>query len=246
MSARKVPRNAAKRDEDVSAPRSESSAHAHEPIAEPAEPGKRGAYEPIRLAHADTLADLLVQAVTPIRITVARSASDRDAIFRLRYQVTIDEGWGQPDDYPDGRERDRYDDDSQVLHLAAWDGAVLAGTARLVFPSGDRSLPTETAYALTIEPHGQVVDGSRTAVAPAYRRHQRSLFVALLAACWLQVRGRGFDVIAGAASAKVLELHRAIGFTVDILGASRLYCGEERYPIRFDMASSVERLERLL
>lgn len=195
-----------------------------------------------RLSLADDLAQRLVSAAAPIRLAVARSDVEREATFRLRYQVTIDEGWGQPEEYPDGLERDAYDDDPAALHLAAWDGAILAGMSRLVFPSPQRPLPTESAFAITIEPEGRVVDGSRTAVAPGYRH--RSLFVALLAFCWIQVRERGFSVIAGAASAKTLAAHRAIGFSVDVLGPPRRYCGEERFPIRFDMPRSVAMLQR--
>jgi N-acyl-L-homoserine lactone synthetase len=193
-----------------------------------------------RLAQADELARQLVERVAPIRIESAHSMTEREATFRLRYQVTLEHGWGQTEDFPDGLERDAYDD--VALHLAAWDASTLAGTARLIFPAPDRPLPTESAFDLTIEPWKQVVDGSRTAVAAGY--HGRTLFVALLASCWLQVRERGFEVIAGAASAGVLALHRAIGFRVDVLGPARPYCGEERLPIRFDMLRSMERLHR--
>jgi len=193
-----------------------------------------------RLVQADELARRLVTRVAPIRIDIARSLTEREATFRLRYQVTLAQGWGQGEDFPDGLERDAYDD--VALHLAAWDMLTLAGTARLVFPAPDRPLPTESAFDLTIEPWKRVVDGGRTAIAAGY--YGRALFVALLAACWLQVREREFEVIAGVASARVLALHRAIGFSVDVLGPARPYCGEERFPIRFDMLRSMEQLRR--
>ncbi|HEV8193512.1 MAG TPA: GNAT family N-acyltransferase [Ktedonobacterales bacterium] len=193
-----------------------------------------------RLTQADEQAKLLVRRVAPIRLEVARTERETEATCRLRYQVTVDQGWGQPEDYPNGLERDAYDD--VALHLAAWDGSILAGTSRLVFPAPNRPLPTESAFAIAVEPLGRVVDGSRTAVATGYQG--RTLFVALLAASWLQVRERGFEVIAGAASARVLALHGAIGFTFDILGPARVYCGEARYPIRFDMLRSLERLQQ--
>lgn len=194
-----------------------------------------------RLAQADELARRLVERVAPIRIDIARSMTEQEATFRLRYQVTVERGWGQAEDFPGGLERDAYDDGA--LHLAAWDASILAGSARLVFPAPDRPLPTESAFDVVIEPQKRVVDGSRTAVAAGYRG--RTLFVALLAACWLQVRARGFEVIAGAASGGVLALHRAIGFSVDVLGPARAYCGEERFPIRFDMLRSIEQLCRV-
>src|SRR5262245_21357653 len=110
-----------------------------------------------RLVQADELARRLVSHIAPIRIDIARSLAEREATFRLRYQVTLAQGWGQAEDFPDGLERDAYDD--EALHLAAWDVSTLAGTARLVFPASDRPLPTESAFDLIIEPWKRVADG---------------------------------------------------------------------------------------
>ena len=59
------------------------------------------------LALADGLASRIVGVAAPILFSVAQSDSDRLAVYRLRYQVIIQRGWAQPEDLPDGLERDQ-------------------------------------------------------------------------------------------------------------------------------------------
>lgn len=161
---------------------------------------------------------------------VAGTVSEREAVYRLRYETVIEQGWARPEDYPDGLERDAHDD--EAIHLVAWDGSALAGTARMVLPSPNRDLPLEAAYEIRIEPVGRVVDGGRLIVAGDRRGEAAHKVVAcLFCRFWLETRERGFNRIAAVAPAKVIDFYRRLGLEVTVLGEPRDYWGAERYPI---------------
>ena len=193
------------------------------------------------LARVDALAAQALGWVAPLRLGVAQSEAECDAVYRMRYETVTDRGWLQPADLPDGRERDAYDD--LAVHLVLWNGEVLAASARLIFPAPGLKLPTEEAFDLQIEPRGLVVDAGRFVVARAYADHEQRLFAALLAHAWLEVRARGFaHVCAAFASPAMLRMYKRIGFQITTLGPARFYWGRERYPILFDTAESAPAL----
>jgi hypothetical protein len=136
----------------------------------------------------DRIGTLLVAKCAPLQFTKAETPAEREVVFRLRYQAVIEQGWGNPEDFPDGLERDVYDDDAVLFTV--WDGQAPAATMRVVFPSPDRPLPTETAFDITIEPLGRVVDTGRTVVHRAYRTHRTGLqlMLGLIGACWMEGR----------------------------------------------------------
>ncbi len=145
---------------------------------------------------------------------------------------------------PKGVERDRYDDLS--VQIAAWDGDTLAAAQRLVFPREGLPLPTEEAFALTIEPQGRVVDVGRSAIAPRYRGDSRHLLLAALQArSWLEWRSRGFCIAAGIVTEQVMQIYGEVGLKVEILGPGRDYWGERRQPARFDASAAADRLRAI-
>ena len=113
---------------------------------------RKGDDPPGTLAMVDTMAAHVIRLAAPIRWAVSESPSERDAIFRLRYRVVIERGWAGPEDLPDGRECDAYDD--AATHIVGWDGPALAAAARLNFPSPGRLLPVEESFGLRVEPLG--------------------------------------------------------------------------------------------
>lgn len=193
------------------------------------------------LARVDSLARQAISWVAPLRLGLAQSEAERDAVYCMRYEAVVDRGWLQAADLPDGREHDVYDD--RAVQLVAWDDATLAGSARLVFPQPGLVLPTEKAFDLQIEPRGLVVDAGRFVVGRAYADREQRLFAALLAHGWLEVRARGFShVCAAFASPAMLRMYKRIGFQITTLGPARFYWGRERYPILFNTAESAPTL----
>ena len=186
--------------------------------------------EPRWLATADGLSRQLITRAAPIRFTVADREKELRAVFALRHQTVVEEGWATNDETTDGLERDEYDD--HASQVAAWDGDVLAGTLRVVFPRPDLPLPVEKSHGLVVEPHGEVVGAGRVIVARPYRHQGHTVLGGLSATAWLLMRQRGFRWAAGTATKEILDLFRRLGFEVTILGEAQTHWGEERYPIR--------------
>jgi N-acyl-L-homoserine lactone synthetase len=180
----------------------------------------------------DRLAERLLTDA-PLRVAAATSAQERAAIFTLRHAHVADHGTR----LPGGLERDPYDDDA--LLIGAWDGGRLAGTMRLVFPETARRLPVEATFDLVVAPRGQVVEAGRLVLSPAYRGDPaHGVWGALFAHGWGAMRARGYAVLAGAASAAMVDRLRALGLPFEILGPARSHWGEQRHPVRLDASRS--------
>lgn len=181
----------------------------------------------------DRLAERLLAASAPLRVEPARSAAELEAVHRLRYEHVVGEGWRRAEELPPDAEGDDYD--AHAVQVAAWDGTALVGTVRLVLPHPDRRLPVEDAFELRVEPRGQVVEIGRLLIAgdrrgdPAHRA-----WGALFARAWREVRAAGYLVMAGAASAGLVERYRALGLPFEVLGPARRHWGEDRHPVRLD------------
>lgn len=182
-----------------------------------------------KLDALDALARLLLARAAPVRVDRAASAAERDATYRLRFATVVDEGWATAADFPDGMEHDEFDE--RAVHVVGRGGDRLIAVARLVFPEPARPLPTEQEFELKLEPAGGVVDIGRAIVVKDHRSAEHTLFGALLARCWLEIRARGYQNLCGAASGPRLERYQQFGLPLHILGPSRRYWGEERYPV---------------
>src|SRR4029077_10712692 len=102
-------------------------------------------------AAAAPLPEQLLEAAESggIRVAVAETPSEQDAIHRLRHEQVVGHGWASPDDLPGGVERDEYD--PFAVQVGAWAGATLVGEMRLVLPAAGRRLPVEEAFDIHIE-----------------------------------------------------------------------------------------------
>jgi N-acyl-L-homoserine lactone synthetase len=189
------------------------------------------------LTAADQLAHGLVAAADPIHFEIAHSDQEREAAYRLRYQVVVERGWALAAEFPDGQEFDEYD--QVATHIVGWAGSILAATARLVLPAEDRPLPTEAAFGLQVAPRGQVADMGRQIVAREYSSVRHKVFAALLARTWLEMRAHGYVLVCGDFSPTMMRLYRMLGFDVKQLGPAQKFWGEERAPILVDIAGSV-------
>ncbi|MBV9546810.1 MAG: GNAT family N-acetyltransferase [Chloroflexi bacterium] len=181
------------------------------------------------LRRLDAIARRLVTRAAPVRFQLAQSPEERAAVFRLRFETVVKQGWAMDADFPEGLERDSFDD--QAVLVAGWHDGRLAATARLVFPEPSRPSPIEQEFALSAELPDGVVDLRRAIVAAPYRSRRHTVYAALLARCWLEVRGQGLYRVCGAATPAWLERYRQLGLPVRVLGPPQEYWGEERYPL---------------
>jgi N-acyl-L-homoserine lactone synthetase len=188
---------------------------------------------PAGVLALDRLSEQLL-AAADLRVGVAQTLVQREAAFRLRHEHVVAEHWTDRD-LPGGLERDDYDHDA--LHVCAWRGRALIGTLRVVLPAPDRPLPVEAAFGLAVEPRGAVVEAGRLVIAAAHRGDPGHVaWGALFARAWLELRSRGFAVLAGAATPRMVERLRGLGLPFEILAPAREYWGEQRHPVRLDPA----------
>jgi len=203
--------------------------------------GFKDSLAPSEQAIADEIAAYFIASAAPIRFSVAQSPSEREAAYRLRHKVVIDQGWAKADKFlSNGLEQDDYD--AQAVHLLGWDDQKAVATTRLVFPTAGKLLPTEVEFELNVGPRGQVVDGARVIVANPYSDYQHRIFAGVLGYTWLEMQARGFYYLCGAAVPAMIRLCRSIGYHITVLGQARQYWGEKRYPIRFDVPESIPML----
>jgi N-acyl-L-homoserine lactone synthetase len=178
----------------------------------------------------DRLAERALDALTPLTVTVARTPAEVDAVFRMRYQCVTELGWARPEDYPDERERDEYDDGAVLV--VCRDQATIVGSARVVPPVLGSLLPAEREFQISVEPPGRAVEVGRIVV-PQLERVGRShlILAGVFARTWQIARDLGYDRIVSTASAELIGLYRGLGLTVIELAQPRLSWGEQRAPI---------------
>ena len=182
-----------------------------------------------QLATLDLLACRLVKSALPIRFRIANSLSDLEQVFRLRYQVVVEKGWAKPESFPDGIERDVYD--NRALHILALDDGNLVGTSRLVFCQPGSRLPTEEAFNLVFEPREGVADIGRVCVVPSYRGQNWRIFSALLSQTWIEMSNRGCTRALAAIPPSIARVSMSWGLKLKVLGAPCNHWGRERYPV---------------
>jgi N-acyl-L-homoserine lactone synthetase len=172
----------------------------------------------------------------PIDLRFAASEAERDAVYRLRKRVVVERGWGASEQLPDGRERDRFDDEA-IHALGSMDGVPVA-TSRLVFPHPERRLPTEETFGVVVRPPGGVVDVGRISVSRDVDPPHRAVFWQLLALIWLEIRRRGFSRVCGANTTSMNRLYESMGFRVTPIGPARDHWGARRIPILMDVGET--------
>ena len=180
----------------------------------------------------DGLADALISAAAPVGLNIARTETERRALYRLRYRAALGRGWADVADLPDRLERDAYDD--RATHVGGWHDGSAVACARVLFPIPGAMLPVEEVFGLELKPHAQVAHFDRFCIAREYGDGRDRLLLALLAYCWLLIRRRGLVVSAGITSRAMLRIYQSLGLNVVQLAPPRRYWGEQRVPILFN------------
>ena len=176
------------------------------------------------------LAERALAQLAPLDFAVAVDDGERDEVLRMRAACVLAEGWARAEDFPDGRERDEYDDDATFV--VCRDGAVLAGSMRIVAPAAGRMLPTERTFAVRARPAGEVADVGRIIVAPGLRSgRSHHILGGLCARAWLELVAHGLHRAISSATPELIELYRAVGMRVAVLGPARVHWGARRVPV---------------
>jgi N-acyl-L-homoserine lactone synthetase len=129
-----------------------------------------------------------------IRVRIASTAQELDALFRLRHQVYVEEE-GYFSARPDSRIADRFDPYPTTANLVAVIDGSVVGTVRMAEQS-DAGNPTDEFFDFRghlPEDDAKVCSGSMLCVARAYRDAPRLVFSLLgMAYFWAGSRGARF------------------------------------------------------
>jgi hypothetical protein len=174
-------------------------------------------------ARLDQLASLLAGRAG-LHFSVATTGRERAAALALRHATVAERCWSDA-----SSDADEFDE--RAVHVVGWDGDRPVCCGRLVLPGAP--LPTEVACGVEVEPVGQVVDVGRMVVVSAARDRRATVFLALLAALYLETRRRGFTVGCGLMASNVRALLRLMGVPLRVLGPELEHRGEWRAPVRF-------------
>jgi N-acyl-L-homoserine lactone synthetase len=175
----------------------------------------------------DRLAEQVLDALVPLSFAAARTPLEIDAVLRMRYECVIEMGWAKPEDYPDGRERDAYDDGATFV--VCRDASEIIASARLVPPVPGELLPSEREFQVRVAPPGRPVEVGRVIIPRRYRSGRSHLIMAgLFARSGLIAHHLGYDRVVSTASAPLIDLYRGLGLAVTVLALPKFSWGEER------------------
>lgn len=165
------------------------------------------------------------------RFTLAETEADRRSVFELRAATAVQRFRLPPDAFPGGIDHDTAD--ATAVLISGWRRGELVATGRLVFAKDDERLPTEDAFDLELEDRSSLVEVGRVIVRADVSDASSGVLLALIGALWQHAEGRHRWL--GANSAGVIRTYRRLGAPYQLLGASRLYHGERRSPVIWDM-----------
>lgn len=195
-----------------------------------------------RLHVGDALAREILGELAPLRFGEATDEDERTACFRLRYAAVREKDLADADRFPEGMERDGFDD--TAVQLLGWDGDLPIATSRVLVPVAGRLLPIQEEFGLDLPDAGGIAEWGRLVVDPGYRGDGHSIILGLAAQGWMSLRARGYSRVIAATSGRLVALFEALGFAITVLGPPREYWREARFPILCDGGATALGLER--
>jgi N-acyl-L-homoserine lactone synthetase len=189
------------------------------------------------LERIDAVTRRVRDAARPVTFRAAE-AEERRAVFGLRARVVIERGWLSPSELPEGLERDRFDEAAMLV--GGWLETTLVAAARLIWPGSPDGSPLAAEFGIELPASYGIVHVDRICVAREHSDSSSRLAMALMCACWLECRTRGYCVVSGLNTAEVIRLYRRFGFTVQVIGDAKTYFGEERFPVLLDPLSAAD------
>jgi N-acyl-L-homoserine lactone synthetase len=195
----------------------------------------RNARADSHLRGLDQLTEQVIASVEPLSLEIVESAADLDAVYRMRYQCVVEQGWADPEDFPDGRERDP--SDPVATTIVCRDGDAIAGTVRMIPPDAEGVLPSEKDFGFRLEPPGRAVESGRLVIGSDYRGGAgHPVLAGLFSRCWLEARRAGYDRVIALIPSKLIAVYRGLGVRVIELAPPRMHWGQERTPVEIDGA----------
>ena len=182
------------------------------------------------IAYVDARAVRWATLAGDLRFGVVTGSRDLRAVYRLRREVAVAEGWVPASAFADGLEHDAHD--ALAVQVAGWDGDRIVATGRLVPGTSNRSLPVESAFGMILPDRGRLVEVGRVCVAPPYREVRRGVFLGLLGQIWVEMRRRGYAEACGGVTIEMARLYAKLVGCVVVLAPPRLHWGQRRFAVR--------------
>lgn len=195
------------------------------------------------LERGAAIAHHLLSWLAPLRFDEASNDEEREAAYRLRYRAVVHEGMDDAARFPDGIERDEFDEDA--VHILAWDANEPIATCRLVFRTSGRLLPFEKSFGPMSDTSSRTVEWGRVTVDERLRGDGARIFMGLAARAWLCMRARDYTTAVGVTPERLVRLIRALGFPVEVIGRPEIHWGTERVPILCTGEDAVLALEQM-
>jgi CRP-like cAMP-binding protein len=180
-----------------------------------------------------------------VRIKIAETAEERDALFRARHRVYVDQGKYMPP-RADGRVCDRFDAFPTTTNLIVVDGDEVVGGVRLT-EQGPAGLPAEQYFDFSshLPPdRGGVGCASMLCLDQAHRRQKR-LIPSLGGMLYALAALRGLTHLVAACNPEVEASMRASGYD-RVAPAFRHASGLDMVPLVLDLGQISDRMAVLL
>jgi hypothetical protein len=205
---------------------------------------------PVRLgASSSSLSDRIAQLLQRVDYRRADSPSEREAIFRLRYEAYLREGEIGP--VPSRRFTDHVDDDPNTFNFGVYLDGVLAGAIRLsVTMTGGARLPAIEVFEDVLSPEIQAgktfVDPSKFVADHASSKRYPELPYVILRLAWVAMGYFKADLMLGAIRVEHQPFYKRVW-------RCRLICPPRPYPglctpvclVTVDYASVQDEVHRL-
>jgi len=164
-------------------------------------------------------------------IEVVNDPDTLHKIFNLRYEIyCLRDKLLKPDNYPDGIEKDEYDDSS--VHFAIFDHKRnVVGTVRLIKYTS-KLFPTESEFELQSKlskiPHEKMVEISRFLLIPEFRKTM--LMIDLCKSIYLYSKKNEIDYWLGCAENWFIDALNKLFGPLDIIGDPHVCFNAMNYP----------------
>jgi len=116
-----------------------------------------------------------------IKVKIAVSPKELEEVFHLRWEIYIECGYIESQDFPDQKLKDKYDTSS--LNVIAFKNNVPVGTVRLIL-SSEQGFPTERAFNILNFnfPRNEVGEISKLGVKKNYKKNnfRKKIFIILI------------------------------------------------------------------
>jgi len=163
------------------------------------------------------------QDTSPLVTIRVANEGDMEAIQRCRFDVYSEEGYIDPENFPDGREYDEYDESSVSVIATAGIGTFAVGTTRIIFGKYTNLPIQEKPHYLTISQPEKVGEISRLCVRDGYRDGRIS--IAMYRTLFDVIEKNGIEEVYVIVDQSFYDTLCWIGFPFEVLGEPKDYMG---------------------